>query len=87
MSATRSYSLPDEVVEFVDKLPKRERSKFVASTLTRAVREQSKLKALQALKSVVPVKDDDPRGSVELLEASRQARLEELVSNTSNDGE
>ncbi|MFT5113287.1 MAG: putative ribonuclease YlaK [Parasphingorhabdus sp.] len=85
MPATRSYSLPDEVVEFVDNLPKRERSKFVASTLIRAVRQQSKLKALEALNSIVPMKSDDLRGSVELLESSHQARLDELVSKTEND--
>jgi len=81
MTATRSYSLPDEVVNYVDNLPKRERSKFVASSLKRAVRKQSKINALQVLRAIVPVKTDDPRSSVELVEESRKIRLDHLIGN------
>ena len=71
MPVTRSYSLPDEIVQVVDSLPKRERSNFVSSALLKAIRIKSRQDALDILASITPVKTANTRSSVELVEDSR----------------
>ena len=85
MSVTRSYSLPEDVAKVIDAIPKRERSKFVASTLRKAVQEKSRRKALDALSAITPIHDNDKRSSSELLEEARQKRREELTGGTTGD--
>ncbi len=83
---TRTYSLPNEVAHFIDSLPKRERSKFVSSHLSRAVKFQSKQRLLSALDAIVPVNDGDERNSVDLVKEARERRLEQVMDNTKPNG-
>jgi metal-responsive CopG/Arc/MetJ family transcriptional regulator len=82
MAITKSYSIPEDVAQFIDSLPKMERSKFVSSTLRRAIQDQTKQKALEILASIRPVDNGDKRSSVELVREARERRRGSLVNTT-----
>ena len=82
MSVTRSYSIPDDVASFIDTLPKRERSKFVATTLRQAVMQQSAQTAMDVLESIVPIQADNKKSSCDLLDEARAQRQDQLLTNT-----
>ncbi len=83
----RTYSLPTDVCEFLDKLPRNARSKFVSQTLRREVGRRAKEKALATLDSIVPVKTDGKKSSVELVQELRNKRRQQIIDNATNNGE
>ena len=78
MSVAKTFTISEQVVEFLDSLPKREKSKFVSNALIQAIKDKNKADALAFLDSIVPVESDI--GSVELLEESRKQRLDYLLN-------
>ena len=78
MSVAKTFTISEQVVEFLDSLPKREKSKFVSNALAKAILEQKKADALAFLDSIEPVESD--KGSVELLQESRKQRLDYLLN-------
>ena len=80
MTITKSYSIPEDVAQFIDSLPKMERSKFVSSTLRRAIQNQTKQKALDMLASITPVDNGDKKSSVALVREARERRRENLAN-------
>lgn len=81
MTVTKSYSIPEDVAQFIDSLPKMERSKFVSSTLRRAIQNRTKEKALDMLNSITPVDTGDNKTSVELVRESRERRRKQVSAN------
>ena len=82
---TRSFSLPSEVVRYLDSLPKRQRSKFVSSHLSRIVRQLDRDQFLETLDSIVPIDDGDPRPSEELVQEARQQRIERITNTETHE--
>lgn len=81
MTVTKSYSIPEDVAQFIDSLPKMERSKFVSSTLRRAIENRTKQKALDMLNSITPIDTGDNKTSVELVRESRERRIKQISDN------
>ena len=79
MPVAKTFTIPEKVVEFLDTLPKREKSKFVSNALIQAIKDKNKADALAFLDSIEPVESD--KGSVELLEESRKQRLDYLLNS------
>ncbi|HFC31092.1 MAG TPA: hypothetical protein ENJ44_08635 [Oceanospirillales bacterium] len=77
MPVAKTFTIPEKIVEFLDSLPKREKSKFVSLALTKAILEKKKADALAMLDSIVPVESE--KGSLQLLEESRKERLDCLL--------
>ena len=78
MPIAKTFTLSEEVVEYLETLPKREKSKFVSSALAKAILEKKKVDALALLDSIVPVESD--KGSAELVDDFRKDRLEYLLN-------
>lgn len=76
---TRSYSLPGEIVEFLDALPNRERSKFVSTHLGRAVAHQKKLAAVKKLRRYPRIKGSSGESTVETLRKIRAEATDRSV--------
>lgn len=74
---TRTYSMTEDVAEYVDQLPKNKRSQFVTNVLAKAIKQQNKKDAIKMLHEIKPVKSD--MGSVESVNALRNNRLEYLL--------
>ena len=87
MTITRSYSIPEDVAQFIDTLPKMERSKFVSSTLRQAIQNRTKQKALDMLDSITAVDNGDKKTSVELVRESRDRRREHVSNDAKKDEE
>ena len=82
MAITKSYSIPEDVAQFIDSLPKMERSKFVSATLRQAIQKRTKEKALDMLDSITPTNTGDNKTSVELVRESRERRREQVITKT-----
>lgn len=81
MPIAKTFTISEKVVEYLETLPKREKSKFVSSALAKAILEKKKADALALLDSIVPVESE--KGSAELVDDFRKDRLEYLLNRHS----
>lgn len=83
--ARSNFTLPESIKEFIDKLPSGEKSKYVAEAIEekrqREAKEEARQRVLKLLDNLEPVEDDDPRDAVELVDAARNARAEQIIAN------
>ena len=75
---TRSFSLPIEVVEFLDSLPSGKKSKFVSDHLSKAVEYQKKIRLAKELRDYPRVKGTSGESSTESLRRARKEASERL---------
>jgi len=81
MPIVRTFTLPEAVVEFLDKLPSKEKSKYVSQTLLKQIEADNTQEALNALYAIKRVKDKDQRSSTMLIKEIRTKRKEQLLFN------
>ena len=81
---SRSFTLPEEVCQYLDELPGNSKSRFVSQTLRREVRNKRKRKALEILDSIVPMKNDGTKSSVDLVREVRDRRREDIINSVKN---
>ena len=78
MRVTRTFSMSQEIADFIDQFPRNERSKFVTNVLAKAKKEKSKADLSMMLHNIEPIPSD--QGSVELLEQFRNQRQDYLLN-------
>lgn len=67
----RTFSIPEEVSEALDNsIPSQEKSRFVSSTLAKALKEQNKQKLLQSLGEIEPFPEQE-ESSVDMIRRIR----------------
>ena len=82
-SVKRTISLPAELSEQLDQeVPDRQRSKFIASSLEKALRSQRKAKLLKLLETYPRNKQVDGRKSEDLFRELRDNRAQEIIDNS-----
>ena len=72
MSTVKSFSLPDEAVTVLNKIPKNERSEFVSYAILEASKQKAKLQAIEAIKKFPRVESEDKALVVDVLRQIRQ---------------
>ena len=68
----KSFSLPDDAVDVLEKIPKNECSDFVANAILQAAQNDAKLKALQAIKNFPRMSAKKGQSIMETLRKNRQ---------------
>ena len=72
MSTVKSFSLPDEAVTVLNKIPKNERSEFVSYAILEASKQKAKLQAIEAIKKFPRFESEDKALVVDVLRQIRQ---------------
>jgi len=72
MSTVKSFSLPDEAVTVLNKIPKNERSEFVSYAILEASKQKAKLQAIEAIKKFPRFESEDKTLVVDVLRQIRQ---------------
>lgn len=72
MSTVKSFSLPDEAVTILNKIPKNERSAFVSYAILEASKQKVKLQAIEAIQNFSRFEPEDKTSVVDVLRQIRQ---------------
>ncbi len=72
MSTVKSFSLPDEAVAVLNKIPKNQRSEFVSYAILETAKQRVKLQAIEAIKNFERFTSDVETPVVEVLRQIRQ---------------
>ena len=86
MNKQYTFSLPPEVGVIIDRLPKTQKSAFIAEAVVLTEKFQSQKKVLSLLDSIKPISGASSKSSVELVNEARNARSDQLISNFSANG-
>lgn len=78
----RMFSIPESVSSELDEtIPNQERSKFITTTLTEALRRKKKEALLSAIDNIKSWQNDDGLSAVELIRQLREQETEKLTAN------
>lgn len=78
----RTFTLPDEVSQELDEvIPNRERSKFIATTLQKALRQKKRDELMKLLDDMPRDKAVDGVQSEDVLREIRDTRADEILSH------
>ena len=79
----RTFTLPDDVSSQLDEVvPNKERSKFIANSLRRALGEHKKQELLEMLVNMPKKKNPEGIKSEDVLGGIRSDRAKEIISNS-----
>ena len=81
MNKQYTFSLPEEVGQVIDALPKTEKSKFVADAVKNQVRMKAKQKALNIIDLLNPKDWETDKDAVQLVQEARTDRSEQILAN------
>jgi hypothetical protein len=87
MNKQYTFSLPSEVANIIDSLPKTEKSSYVAQAILNQEKEKARQKALDVISLLNPQSWNTKKDAVELVQETRTARAGNILSNAKNNDE
>ena len=81
MNKQFTFSLPEEVAEIIDALPKTEKSNYIAQAVLNQEKEKAKQKALDVIALLHPKEWDTEKDAVELVQEARTTKANNILSN------